>query len=213
MGASTVARRRTSPSRLSERGSPWYCRLGRATEINNPARTYLGAAQKAWLKAGLSASTAKWKFIMNGPVLTNLVFLPYDRWEGYAAERTEILEYIRNPDGNTGTADHITNVVVLTTDIHAAIYNPAVTNPGPAGGSIPEIIAGAIGMDPIYRELPAPILAFVSSLPSLFPAIQFFDIDRRNYVRQRLHHGCDGHLARQHRLSAEGDHPAGGVTA
>lgn len=37
-----------------------------ATEIANPARTYLGTTQKAWLKAGLVASTAKWKFVMNG---------------------------------------------------------------------------------------------------------------------------------------------------
>jgi phosphodiesterase/alkaline phosphatase D-like protein len=152
------------------------------SEINDPGRTYLGAAQKAWLKSGLAASTAKWKFIMNGPVLMNLTFLPYDRWEGYAAERTELLEFIRNPDGNTMTDDHLTNVVVLSTDIHAAIYNPSVTNPGPAGGAIPEIVAGAIGMDAIYRELPPIILPFVSSLPGLFPAIQFFDIDRRNYV-------------------------------
>jgi alkaline phosphatase D len=151
-------------------------------EINDPGRTYLGAAQKAWLKSGLAASTATWKFIMNGPVMTNLVFLPYDRWEGYVAERTEILEFIQNPDGNTMTDDHVTNVIVLTTDIHAAIYNPSLPNPGPAGGAIREIIAGAIGMDPIYRELPAAILPFVSSLPGLFPAIEFFDIDRRNYV-------------------------------
>ncbi len=152
------------------------------SEINDPGRTYLGAAQKAWLKSALAASTAKWKFIMNGPVLMNLTFLPYDRWEGYAAERTELLEFIRNPDGNTMTDDHLTNVVVLSTDIHAAIYNPSVTNPGPAGGAIPEIVAGAIGMDAIYRELPPVILPFVPSLPGLFPAIQFFDIDRRNYV-------------------------------
>ena len=78
-------------------------------------------------------STAKWKFIMNGPVITGLLFLPYDRWEGYAAERTEMLEFIRNPDGNTMTDDHLKNVVVLSTDIHAAIYNPAVANPGPGG--------------------------------------------------------------------------------
>ncbi len=153
-----------------------------ANEVNNPARTYLGAAQKAWLKAGLAASTAKWKFVMNGPVITNLLFLPYDRWEGYAAERTEMLEFFRNPDGNVMTDDHIKNVIFLSTDIHAAIYDPTVSNPGPSAGSIQEIVAGAIGMDSIYRELPAGILPFVNGLPGLFPNIQFFDIDRRNYV-------------------------------
>ncbi|MCW5893151.1 MAG: alkaline phosphatase D family protein [bacterium] len=152
------------------------------TEINSPSRTYLGAAQKAWLKAGLQSSTAKWKFVMNGPLLTSLLFVPYDRWEGYAAERTEIMEFIRNPDGNPMTNDHVRNVVFLSTDIHAAIYNTGAANPGPAGGAIPEIVAGAIGMDPIYRELPPAVLGLVGSLPSLFPTVQYYDIDRRNYV-------------------------------
>jgi len=155
-------------------------------EIDDPGRTYLGTAQKAWLKAGLAASTAKWKFVMNGPLITNLLFLPYDRWEGYTAERKEMLEFFRNPDGNVMTDDHIRNVIFLSTDIHAAIYNPTVTNPGPAGGSIQEIVAGAIGMDSIYRELPAGILPVVNGLPGLFPSIQFFDIDRRNYVHVSL---------------------------
>ena len=119
---------------------------------------------------------------MNGPVLMNLLFLPYDRWEGYGAERTEMLEFFRNPDGNVMTDDHLTNVIFLSTDIHAAIYNPTVTNPGPSAGSIPEIVAGAIGFDSIYRLLPSSILPVVGSLPGLFPTIQFFDIDRRNYV-------------------------------
>jgi phosphodiesterase/alkaline phosphatase D-like protein len=119
---------------------------------------------------------------MNGPLITNLLFLPYDRWEGYTAERNDLLEFIRNPDGNVMTNDAVENVIFLSTDIHAAIYNPVVANPGPAGGNIQEIVAGAIGMDPIYRELPPSILPLVGSLPSIFPTIQFFDIDRRNYV-------------------------------
>src|SRR5262245_8480108 len=157
-------------------------------EIDDPTRTYLGAAQKAWLKAGLAASTAKWKFVMNGPLITSLIFLPYDRWEGYAAERTELLEFFRNPDGNVMTDDPLKNVIFLSTDIHAAIYNPVVANPGPSGGSIQEIVAGAIGMDSIYRELPPSILPFlqVPGLPALFPSIQFFDIDRRNYVHVEI---------------------------
>jgi len=97
-----------------------------------------------------------------------------------------MLEFFRNPDGNVMTDDHLKNVIFLSTDIHAAIYNPVVTNPGPSGGSIQEIVAGAIGMDSIYRELPSGILPLVGTLPSLFPSIQFFDIDRRNYVSVSL---------------------------
>jgi alkaline phosphatase D len=143
------------------------------TEIDNPARTYLGAAQKAWLKAGLLASTAKFKFVMNGPLISELLFLPYDRWEGYAAEREEILEYIE--------ANNIKNVVFLSTDIHALIVNSEAANPGGSGGGSPEWVAGAIGMDPIYRELPGSIAPLVPTLPALFPAITHFDIDRFNY--------------------------------
>jgi phosphodiesterase/alkaline phosphatase D-like protein len=66
-----------------------------STAMANPMRTVLGAAQKAWLKSGLLASTATFKFIMNGPPITQLLFLPYDRWEAYTAERTEILDYIQ----------------------------------------------------------------------------------------------------------------------
>lgn len=46
-----------------------------------------------------------------------------------------------------------------------------------------ELISGAIGMDPIYRELPPSILAVVPGLPALFPSIQSFDIDRFNIAR------------------------------
>jgi hypothetical protein len=41
-------------------------------------------------------------------------------------------------------------------------------------------VSGAIGMDPIYRELPASVLSLVPALPSLFTSIQWFDIDRFN---------------------------------
>jgi alkaline phosphatase D len=164
----------TEPSCL-DAGSPAVLPAAPAcvAEINDPSRTYLGAAQKAWLKAGLSASTAKFKFVMNGPLVSALLYLPYDRWEGYAAERTEILEYIELND--------IKNVVFLSTDIHALIVNGNVVNPGPSGGGTPEWVAGAIGMDPIFRELPGAIAPLVPTLPSIFTTITQFDIDRFNY--------------------------------
>jgi phosphodiesterase/alkaline phosphatase D-like protein len=141
-----------------------------AAEINDPGRTYLGATQKQWLKDGLQNSTATFKFIMNGPLISNLLFLPYDRWEGYAAERQEIIDFIENND--------IRNVIFLSTDIHALIVNSAI-NTGPP--VIRELVSGAIGMDPIFRELPASIAPLVPSLPAIFPTITYFDIDRFNY--------------------------------
>jgi alkaline phosphatase D len=142
-------------------------------EINNPARTYLGTTQLAWLENGLQNSTATWKFVMNGPLISTLAFLPYDRWEGYAAERFALLDFIASND--------VRNVIFLSTDIHAAIVNNVVNLTGlSAGPRIRELVSGAIGMDPIYRELPASVLSLVPALPSLFTSIQWFDIDRFN---------------------------------
>jgi phosphodiesterase/alkaline phosphatase D-like protein len=79
--------------------------------LANPSRTMLGDEQKQWLKDELSGSDATWKFIINEVTIAQLFALPYDRWEGYQAERTELLEFIRD--------ENIENVVFLTTDIHA----------------------------------------------------------------------------------------------
>jgi phosphodiesterase/alkaline phosphatase D-like protein len=142
-----------------------------AAEIADPGRTYLGAAQKQWLKDGLLNSTATFKFVMNGPLISSLLFLPYDRWDGYTAERQEIINFIKSND--------IRNVIFLSTDIHGLIVNSQV------GGSTPpiiqELVSGAIGMDPIFRELPSTVAGFVPQLPALFTTITYFDIDRFNY--------------------------------
>jgi alkaline phosphatase D len=83
----------------------------------DPDRTMLGAEQKSWLLERLERSDARWKLIMNQVPITQLFVLPYDRWEGYAAERQELLRFI-------GDAN-IRGVVFLTTDIHANLGSPA----------------------------------------------------------------------------------------
>jgi phosphodiesterase/alkaline phosphatase D-like protein len=161
----------TEPACLSM-GEPIVLPAGTcAAEIADPGRTYLGAAQKQWLKDGLLNSTATFKFVMNGPLISSLLFLPYDRWDGYTAERDEIIAFIKSND--------IRNVIFLSTDIHAAIVNSQVGNATPP--IIRELVSGAIGMDPIFRELPPSISPFVPQLPLLFPTITYFDIDRFNY--------------------------------
>lgn len=81
----------------------------------DPTRTLLGRVQKQLFKDALLRSKAKFKFVLNEVPIQQLYALPYDRWEGYAAERAEILEFIRHRS--------IENVVFLTTDMHANLIN------------------------------------------------------------------------------------------
>jgi alkaline phosphatase D len=65
----------------------------------SPARDeYVSRAQMDWLKAGLLASPCVFKLIMNSVPITDFPgffdFASRDRWEGYAAQRTEILDHI-----------------------------------------------------------------------------------------------------------------------
>jgi len=81
--------------------------------VEDPTRTMLGAEQLQWFKDTLAASTATWKLVVNQVPITQIYALPYDRWEGYTAERTDILSFI----GDSG----IENVVFLTTDLHTNV--------------------------------------------------------------------------------------------
>jgi alkaline phosphatase D len=83
--------------------------------INNPNRTMLGPVQKAQLKNDLLNSTATHKVIVSELAWQQWWALPYDRWEGYGGERSEMLNFIRN--------NGIDNVEFLTTDNHGTLQN------------------------------------------------------------------------------------------
>ena len=84
------------------------------TAINDPSRTMLGAAQLAQFKADVAASTARFKVIVNETPIQQFYALPYDRWEGYEAEREDVVSYLQN---------NVKNVVFLTTDTHGDMVN------------------------------------------------------------------------------------------
>lgn len=86
-----------------------------ASETDDPGRTLLGAEQKAWLKDALRASRAIWKIVANQVMIMSLDGPPRsplntDAWDGYAAERAELLDFI--------AAEGIEDVTFLTGDIH-----------------------------------------------------------------------------------------------
>ncbi|MFB6264574.1 MAG: alkaline phosphatase [Bradymonadaceae bacterium] len=83
--------------------------------VDDPDRTMLGDRQIAWLKEGLSDSTARWQAIAQQTVFSPITFgnavINPDQWDGYAAERQELLEsFGQATDGN---------LTVLTGDIHS----------------------------------------------------------------------------------------------
>jgi alkaline phosphatase D len=84
--------------------------------IRDPSRTMLGARQFARFTAALQRSTATFKVIMNEVPIQQYYALPYDRWEGYEAERRRLMDFI--------TGNQVRNVVFLTTDVHGNLVNP-----------------------------------------------------------------------------------------
>jgi phosphodiesterase/alkaline phosphatase D-like protein len=105
--------------------------------INDPSRTMLGARQYAAFTRAIAASTATWKVIVNEVPIQQFYAQPYDRWEGYAAERERLLRFLRG----------VKNVVFLTTDMHANVVNEVrlrTLGGPPEGTGIWEVVTGPV---------------------------------------------------------------------
>jgi len=113
----------------------------------NPARTMLGRVQLDEVKADLLAAQhagVTWKFVLVPEPIQNLgVAAAGDRFEGYAAERSELLRHIAQ--------NEILNVVFVTADIHGTLVNNLNYQDGPLGAQIPtgafEISTGSVAYD------------------------------------------------------------------
>jgi phosphodiesterase/alkaline phosphatase D-like protein len=126
--------------------------------INDPQRTMLGKAQLQRFLDDVESSDATWKVVMNETPIQQFYGLPYDRWEGYAHERVQLLEALENAN-----VDHL---VFLTTDTHAAFANivrlrtldgdvapsnaPATT---PSDTPYNDFIIGPVATNPFWGEI------------------------------------------------------------
>jgi alkaline phosphatase D len=86
----------------------------------DPSLTMLGAAQKGWLLDGLLDSPARWNLVASQIMMaeTDILAGPgkqwfYDAWDGYQAERNELLTVFRN----------VRNPVVLSGDRHLTMIS------------------------------------------------------------------------------------------
>lgn len=121
-------------------------------ERNHATGEYISAAQFEWLTTGLAASTARFKLIMNSVPISEYkgaLFAPFasDRWEGFPAQRTAVLEFIDQHaipgvvwvtgDFHMGVAGRVSESGVGSTQHEFAVgpagqaANPAFSYPGP----------------------------------------------------------------------------------
>ncbi len=94
--------------------------------INSPSRTLLGTRQEKAFLSAVKRSTATFKVIVNEVPIQRDYALPYDFWEGYAFERTRVL------DGLKG----VRNVVWMATDHHAVLVTDVRYSTFPSEGGL-----------------------------------------------------------------------------
>lgn len=92
----------------------------------DPEKTMLGAVQLADFKRDLLAAEragATWKFVFSSvPIQHFGIPVAGERWEGYAAERAEILQFVRD--------NNIENVVFVSGDFHGNVVNNVTLQTG-----------------------------------------------------------------------------------
>ena len=107
--------------------------------IRDPDRDYLGDAQFKRFTRAIKRSKARFKLIMNELPIQQYYSLPYDRWEGYEAERRRMLRFLSR---------NVKNVVFLTTDVHATFVNDArfqtLEPGGPENSGILDVTVGPV---------------------------------------------------------------------
>jgi phosphodiesterase/alkaline phosphatase D-like protein len=115
--------------------------------IDDPARTMLGARQHAAFVKAIRASTATFKVVVNEVPIQQFYQLPYDRWEGYAAERTKLLNDLAG----------VKNVIFLTTDTHANLIGEIRTKTlepgGPVSTGMWEVVTGPVATNTYAKEI------------------------------------------------------------
>jgi alkaline phosphatase D len=152
---------------------------GPCPEAEDPARTCLGATQKAWFKRAVPKSKANWK-LWGSELMVMSVDLPkyqpvqLDAWDGYSGERREILEHF--------VASGVQNLAVITGDIHTFFAGDVTTtgrdNGTPVGVELVGGSATSLGL-PEFLGVPA------ESLDPLVapndPHVKFANFARRGY--------------------------------
>lgn len=159
---------------------------GSMEEFDDEERTLIGESQMAWLQQEILNSDAKWQVIgqqvMMGqlgiPNPLNQEFIAFnpDQWDGYAAERTRLYDFILE--------NEIENMVVLTGDIHThwamdLPYDVFEYNQFTGEGSVGvEFVCNAV----TSTSSPVPLGPVYGIITSVLPYIKYVDLSRKGYT-------------------------------
>jgi alkaline phosphatase D len=107
------------------------------------SKTHMGTAQKNWFKQELiSARDAGFPLILwvsSNPWIAALNPLQdSDNWSGYATERVELANFIRD--------NRLTNLVILSGDMHALAYDDGTNSDYATGGGAPITVLQAASL-------------------------------------------------------------------
>ncbi len=145
------------------------------------SRTYLGATQKTWFKDAIVSSGAQWKIVANQLMIMAVDSAPgttinVDAWDGYGAERREILEHF--------LAKGVKDLTFLTGDIHTFFAGTVHTNgrtTTPAIGT--EFVGGSItspGFEDFFPDRPVRE-TIKAGLQTTNPHIKYVNFENRGF--------------------------------
>jgi alkaline phosphatase D len=144
-----------------------------------PGSTFLGSVQKNWIKSALPKSKARWKLFASETMMMSLdatkgVHANQDQWDGYSAERAEILGHFHSKG--------VDNLVVLSGDLHAFVAGNLTTT-GEIGGTPVgvELLGGSATSFGLPEELNIPATTLEALAKASDPHVIFTDLESKGY--------------------------------
>lgn len=154
---------------------------GPCAEDEQP-RKRLGDTQKAWLKDRLVSSPANWKILANAQMMMALDITPgqpvgHDAWDGYAAERREVLEH--------ASANGVRNLTSIVGDVHVFFAGDLYTDGRVTGTPVgTEFVGASVSHDAL--QLPGlseeESAAVAERLPLANPHLKYANFRNRGYA-------------------------------
>jgi alkaline phosphatase D len=144
-----------------------------------PGRTFLGSKQKSWIKKAVPKSKARWNLFASETMMMSLDGAPgqhgnQDQWDGYSAEREEILTSFHNKN--------VENLVVLSGDIHTFIAGNLTTTGEQSGTPVGvELVGGSITSFGLPEELHLSPAALEAIRQASDPHTIYADFTHRGY--------------------------------